>query len=444
MSYLLNLIYLALLFAASPWLLWQCWRKGKYRQGFAEKMLGRVPTREGSGPCIWLHAVSVGEVNLLGPLIEALRSGDPRLQCVISTTTMTGYALARKNYADYLVFYCPLDFSWAVRTAMRRIRPDVLVLAELELWPNLIRAAGDNGAKVAVVNGRLSERSFRGYRRLGPLIGRLLRRIDLLAVQNTRYAERFERLGASPGSLHVTGSLKFDGAETNRHNPASERLRLWADFHPGDVVFLAGSTQQPEEALALETFRSLRDEFPQLRLVLVPRHPDRFDAVADLLQESGLRWRRRSGAADEIGTAGQAGSGTPRILLVDTVGELSAWWGTASIAYVGGSMGRRGGQNMIEPAACGAAVSFGPRTANFRDVVESLLAADAAIVVRDQTELTAFVRDMLTNPSAAQQMGHRAQSFVQSQTGATQTTATLLQQLLPQPSSKNAQDRTAA
>ncbi|MCH8047708.1 MAG: 3-deoxy-D-manno-octulosonic acid transferase [Planctomycetes bacterium] len=435
MSYLLNVLYLTLLFAASPWLLWQCWRKGKYREGFAEKLLGRVPMREGDGPCMWLHAVSVGEVNLLGPLIEALRRDAPQLEFVISTTTMTGYALAKKTYADHLVFYCPLDFSWAVRTAMRRIRPDVLVLAELELWPNLIRAAKIHGAKVAVVNGRLSERSYRGYRRLRPLIGRLLRCIDLLAVQNACYAERFERLGASPGSLHVTGSLKFDGAETDRHNRASERLRTWAGFRPGDVVFLAGSTQEPEEALALETFRLLRDEFPQLRLVLVPRHPDRFEAVADLLRESGLPWRRRSTCAtaglssSEFGTAGQASSGTrqttPAILLVDTIGELSAWWGTASIAYVGGSMGRRGGQNMIEPAAYGAAVCFGPQTANFRDVVRALLAAEAAVVVHDGRELTAFVRRMITSPAIATQMGHRAQSLVQSQKGATQATATL-------------------
>jgi 3-deoxy-D-manno-octulosonic-acid transferase len=241
-------------------------------------------------------------------------------------------------------------------------------------------------------------------------------------------------LGAAAEKLHVTGSLKFDGAETNRDNPMSNRLRKWAGFRPDDVVFLAGSTQEPEEALAVEAFRSLRDEFPQLRLVLVPRHPDRFEAVADLLQESGLPWCRRSGAT----------AGTQPILLVDTIGELSAWWGTASIAYVGGSMGHRGGQNMIEPAAYGAAVCFGPRTSNFRDVVSALLAADAAIVVRDQAELTAFVRHMLTNRCAAEQMGRHAQSLVQSQTGATQSTATLLQELLPQPAAQTARDRAAA
>ena len=195
--------------------------------------------------------MSVGEVNLLAPLLKMIERERPEWECVISTTTATGMALAKKKYPRQTVFYCPLDFSWAVKTAMRRVRPDVLVLAELELWPNLIRAAKNHGAKVAVINGRLGEKSFRGYRRIRPLVARLLQQINVVAAQDETYAERFRALGARPETVHVTGSMKYDGAQTDRNNPATRRLARLAGFEDDDIVLLAGSTQEPEEAMAL-------------------------------------------------------------------------------------------------------------------------------------------------------------------------------------------------
>jgi 3-deoxy-D-manno-octulosonic-acid transferase len=423
-SYLLNLVYAVVLVAASPYLLVQAIRKGKYREGFAAKFLGLVPRRTSQRPCLWLHAVSVGEVNLLAPLLARIAREKPDWECVLSTTTMTGMALARKKYASVTSFYCPLDFSWAVRTAMRRVRPDLLVLAELELWPNLIRAAHEAGAKVAIINGRLSEHSYRGYRRIRPLLARVLRSVDVVAAQDETYAGRFRALGASEATVHVTGSMKYDGAQTDRQNPATLRLRQLAGLSAEDVVFLAGSTQEPEEALALDVFRELRAGWPHLRLVLVPRHPDRFDAVARLLEQSGMAWQRRT----ELGERG--GHRRSQILLVDVVGELGAWWGTAQIAFVGGSMGNRGGQNMIEPAAYGAAVSFGPNTWNFRDVVTTMLDRQAAVVVEDQAQLMAFVRRSLEQPEYAAELGRRAQTLVAEQLGATERTLNLLAGLL--------------
>ena len=465
MPYLLDLLYLALIFLALPWLAWQSVRKGKYREGFAAKFLGRVPRREGDRPCVWFHAVSVGEVNLLAPLLDAAGRRRPEWECVISTTTMTGMALARKKYAGHLVFYCPLDFSWAVRSAMRRIRPDLLVLAETEIWPNLVRAARRCGAAVAIVNGRLGEKSFRGYRRIRPLVAAILRQFDLVAVQNETYAERFRQLGARPETVAVTGSMKYDGAQTDRANPATERLRRLAGFAAEDVVFLAGSTQDPEEAAALSAFRTLCDQWPRLRLVLVPRHPDRFESVARLLDESGLAWQRRSALGGE-GSAEGSGFGVqgsepdsqpvvlspplpvasrpPRILLVDTVGELGAWWGTARIAFVGGSFGSRGGQNMIEPAAYGTAVCFGPNTWNFRDIVAAMLERQAAVVVRNPDELTAFVRRCLTEPDYAAALGARAQALVAGQLGATERTLERLIPLIDASASRRARAHAAA
>jgi len=424
MSYLLNLVYLVLIVVFSPWLIYSAIRKGKYREGFGAKLLGRVPVRESDGGCIWLHAVSVGEVNVLAPLLMRLEAEYPQCDCVISTTTKTGYALAKKKYAPRTVFYCPLDFSWAVGRAMRRIRPDLLVLAELELWPNLIRRARRHGARVAVINGRLSDQSARGYQRIRPLIASVLRSIDLIAAQNQEYADRFHELGALPEAVHVTGSIKFDGAQTDRTNPKTKQLASLAGIRDDDVVFLAGSTQEPEETLVLDTYRELAPEHPRLRLIITPRHPERFGEVAQLLDESGVRWQQRS----DLESAGS--DPDARVLLVDAVGELGAWWGTAHIAYVGGSMGKRGGQNMIEPAAYGAAVSFGPNTSNFRDIVAMMLDREAAVVVDDGGQLTDFVRRCLREPDFQRELGRRASELVGEQLGAAEQTCRLIGSLL--------------
>jgi 3-deoxy-D-manno-octulosonic-acid transferase len=449
-SWLLNVVYLAIIAIASPLIAWQAFRTGKYREGFQQKVLGLAPRRAGNATCVWIHAVSVGEVNLLATLLGELRAAHTDWQFVISTTSRTGYELAQKKYADLTVFYCPLDFSWAVRNALHRIRPDMLVLAELELWPNLIAIAKQRGVKVAIVNGRLSDHSFPGYRRIRPFVARVLRQIDLIAAQNDETAERFRILGAPVDVVRVTGSLKYDGAQTDRSNPRTQSLCELAGIAEDDIVFLAGSTQEPEEQIAIDVFRRLSTRQPRLRLILVPRHPERFDVVAKALDASQLPWQRRTSLAakppTEPGAAGRNSAQPPTddnagqppalpgvpapILLVDTVGELGAWWGATHIAFVGGSFGSRGGQNMLEPAAYGAAVSFGPNTHNFRDIVAALLAAGGAVVVNDADALESFVERCLENPEFAAELGRRAQALVQSNLGATAHTITLLQQLL--------------
>jgi 3-deoxy-D-manno-octulosonic-acid transferase len=427
-SWLLNGVYLALFIIFSPLIVWQAFRTGKYREGFREKFFGLVPRRNGEAPCVWIHAVSVGEVNLIATMLREMRSVNPAWDFVISTTSRTGFELARKKYADLTVFYCPLDFSWAVRTAMRRIRPTMLMLAELELWPNLIVAAKEFGAQVAIVNGRLSDHSFPGYRRIRPIVAHMLRQIDLIAAQDEESAHRFRALGAPVERVRVTGSLKYDGAQTDRKNSRTTSLRQLAGIRDDDIVLLAGSTQDPEEQYAVEIFQRLAPAHPRLRLIIVPRHPERFDDVAKLLDASGVTWQRRSQLTTPSSPLAGYPLGGPS-LLVDTVGELGAWWGTASIAFVGGSFGPRGGQNMIEPAAYGAAVSFGPNTRNFRDIVATLLSADAAVVVNDREELEEFVRRCLDDAKFAAAIGERAKTLVQSQLGATARTLSLLNSL---------------
>lgn len=418
-SWMLNAVYLAVIFLASPWILWSAWRHGKYREGFAEKLWGHVPARVGEKLCVWLHAVSVGEVNLLATTLKEIAKHRPQWEIVISTTTKAGYDLAKTKYAANTVFYCPLDFSWATARAMQRVRPDLLILAELELWPNLIAAAKANGARVAIINGRLSDKSFRGYRKIRRLVGGVLAQIDMIAAQNADTAERFLKLGARKGRVSSTGSLKFDGATTDRENPRTRPLRELAGFSREDVVFLAGSTQSPEEEMSLRIFKGLLSQHPHLKLVIVPRHPQRFDEVAQILKSSGLSWSRRS-------EFGNSKSGRSSIILVDTIGELGAWWGMANIGFVGGSFGDRGGQNMLEPAAYGVATCFGPNTWNFRDIVRQLLAVDGAVVVGDEAEFAQFVRRVLEDSNWSRDLGERARRLVIEQQGATERTVNML------------------
>jgi len=458
-NWLLNGVYLTLILLASPWIAWAALKQGKYRAGFGEKLLGLVPRRAGRRPCVWLHAVSVGEVNLLATTLAELERRSPELELVISTTTKAGYELACRKYADRTVFYCPLDLSWAVHAAMRRIRPSLLVLAELELWPNLIHAAKQSGAAVAIINGRMGEKSFRGYHRWKRLVGPVLRQLDLIAAQNEEIAARFRRCGAASATVFSTGSLKFDGAQTDRENAKTLELRRLARFEDDAIVLLAGSTQEPEEAYTLDIFQALAAKHPRLRLVLVPRHPQRFDEVARLLDAAGVEWQRRSELVTTKNSNSHAATlnsrdatlnsrdathrRSPRILLVDTIGELGAWWGTATIGFVGGTFGARGGQNMLEPAAYGVATCFGPNIWNFRDIVAQLLAAKGATVVEDRAELLRFVRQSLADPQSAQQLGRRARDLVLSQQGATERTIDLLLPLIDS-SPGNPTARTAA
>jgi 3-deoxy-D-manno-octulosonic-acid transferase len=429
MPWFLNLAYFALLLAVSPVLLWRVVVVGKYRTGWREKLFGHVPRREGERSCLWFHAVSVGEVLQLEPVLKELRLRLPTAEFVISTTTPTGRSVAETKFPNDHVCYFPLDFSWAVREAIRRIRPAAIVLVELELWPNFILDAKRAGIPIALINGRLSERSLRGYRRLRPLVSGLLDNLHVIAVQSQTYANRFAELGGSPHKLVITGSIKFDRVLTDRHNAKTAELRAAFGITPGEQVLVAGSTQESEESAALDTYLALRDRFPALRLILVPRHKERFDDVARLVYSRGLPLHRRTRETVETPLTSVARP----VLMLDTLGELAACWGLADIAFVGGSLTNRGGQNMIEPAGFGAAVLFGPNTQNFRDVVDLLLSADAARVVRNGKELTAAVADCLINPESARERGSRAQRLVLSQQGATLSTVEILASL-PVPS----------
>ena len=428
-SWILNLAYLGLLAAVSPILAYRMLMHRKYREGWAEKLLGQLPIRESARPSVWFHAVSVGEVLLLERVVSALTAERPDLEIVISTTTSTGRAVARSKFPDHTICYFPLDFSWSVRRAIRRVRPSAIVLVELELWPNFILQSKRAGIPLALINARISEHSFRGYRRIRFLMRKLLGCFDVLAVQNETYSKRLLMLEAPRLRLKVTGSIKFDQVESDRANPKTAELRRSFAIRDDETVFIAGSTQSPEEEIVLVTYLELRQKFPRLRLILVPRHKERFEEVAQLVLRNDALLLRRT--ETENSTVTDASGPHRPVMLLDTLGELAACWGLADIAFVGGSLTDRGGQNMIEPAGYGAALLFGPNTHNFRDVVDLLLKGDAARVVDDGSELTAAVAEFLCHPGEARLRGQRARQLVLTQQGATAKTVQAITQILP-------------
>lgn len=439
-----NTIYLSVLGLALPWLSWRRYKTGRYQTGLKQKLFGlstsagaattaNTPdaTRAaalGDQPTIWLHGVSVGEIQLLKPLVCAWQARHPAWRFAVSCTTDSGMQVARSTFGEQVrVFYFPLDFTWAISRTLDALRPDMLVLGELELWPNTIDACCERNIPVTVVNGRLSERSFSRYRQFSWLTRPMFGKLRLIAAQSDSNAQRFRLSGAATTTI-VTGSIKFDNVSFDRQAPQVAQLRSWAGLQSEHRVWVMGSTQVGEEIPAVQTWQQLKSQFPLLKLIIVPRHPDRFQQVAEEIKRLGVRLQRRS-ASNALQSANDWD-----VLLVDSLGELKWWWGLAEIAVVGGSFGARGGQNMLEPAAYGANVAFGPNTSNFRDIVELLLAGDAAARLSSLDELSDWLRDQLLNPEPGQLRGSRAQAIIARSTGALDRTLDALDELLDSPS----------
>ena len=426
---LLNGLYLVALVLLSPWLLWRRVRTGRYRSGLGEKLLGWVDIHNPrQKPVAWFHGVSVGEIHMLTSVVAAFRKRHPDWFVVVSSTTDTGFAEAQSRFADIAVIPWPFDFTWAVRRAMRNVNPSLLVLAEGELWPNAVRAAQERGAKVAVINARMSPRSFSRSLKVSGLLRRFVYQfVDRFAVQSEEYAERFRQLGVDRSKIAVTGSVKYDGAMGDRNSHKFQKLILLLsrDASRSEITFwVAGSTHAPEERIVLDAFANLRLRFPALHLILVPRHPDRFEEVATLIESMGIPFVRRSQLSEPP-------SELPPVILLDTVGELGAAWSLADVGYVGGTLdGKRGGQSMIEPAGYGVPTVFGPHVWNFKDAASRLVEAGGAIRVNAPNEVETAIDDLLGHPERRTRMGEAARQLVARQQGATARTLDVLDELI--------------
>jgi 3-deoxy-D-manno-octulosonic-acid transferase len=402
-------------------------RRGGYARDFGQRLGWYRPAVRAllaGGGRVWVHAVSVGEVYVALALIEDWRRRRPGTRFVLSTNTSTAYAIARGAVAEPdACIYVPIDFPIVVRRALALIRPAALVLVELELWPNLLRLARARGVPVVLVNGRVSARSCRGYRLLGLLSPRLLPLPDLLCVQSASDAARFRALGAPEQRLHVLGSAKYDVARGDCGGEAAARAILTqAGLAPARRIVLGGSTWPGEEAALLDALCALRGQFPDLALVLAPRHVDRAEAVLAEARSRGLTAVRRTGSG---------GAANPDVLLLDTTGELRRLYACADAIFIGRSLTRRGGQNIIEPALSGKPIVVGPYTENFHAVVEDFRRAGALIEVRDAGGLTAALRGLLADPGRRAELGGRAARVVGERAGALRRSLDLIEPLLP-------------
>jgi 3-deoxy-D-manno-octulosonic-acid transferase len=402
-------------------------RHGKYREGLGER-LGKVPPRlhGQAGLAIWMHAVSVGEVLAVSELVGELRRRFPRYRVVISTTTATGQRLAKKHFGEENAFYFPLDFAFAIRPYLAMLQPQLIVLAETEFWPNFLRLAHESGAHVAVVNARISDRSWPGYRSLRRILARVLCNVDLFLAQTEEDARRLRGIGAPVERVQVSGNLKFDVAAPAPPAIVASLRSTFQQAAAGPVI-VCGSTVEDEEGLLLRAFENVLAGQPRAVMILAPRHPERFGEVGKLLEQLGIRfWRRSLWSGDPI-----AGG----VFLVDTIGELSSLYALGDVAFVGGSLAPRGGHNIIEPAQHGVPIMVGNHTENFRDIVGLFQSQDAVRVV-GPAEFPLVLMDLLSNEAERVALGRRGAETLRSQMGATRRTAEALERLMESTSAR--------
>lgn len=368
---------------------------------------------------IWIHAVSVGEAMAVKGLLEEIKNAYPGRKLIISTITETGNKIAASiaKEGDF-VTYLPLDFSFIVKSVIDRMKPAFFIIAETELWPNLILYLYKKKIPVVLVNGRISDKSFRGYSCVRFLLRPVLEKVSLFCVQTDRDAQRFMRLGVSRDKIHVTGNMKFDAVTYAQYNP---------DLKPGpkERFLVAGSTHPGEEGIILEAYRQLCKEFSQLRLIIAPRHPERAAEVENIVVESGFKPVRISTLKNP---AERPESAAP-VFILDTVGELMSYYAIADIVFIGGSLIKKGGHNILEPASLSKAILFGPHMFNFRDITELFLDKKAAISVRNQEELTKNIGYLLNDPGKIIQLGQLAYELVLKNQGATKRNLGLIRRL---------------
>ena len=407
----------------APHLILKMRRRGGYRENFGNR-LGRFSHSQrdafGDGGAILIHAASVGEVGVAFQFIEALRRDDPSLRFVVSVTSSTGWKEAERRLSppDALV-YCPIDLPFAVARALDAIRPSAFVMVETEIWPNLLRACHARSIPMAIVNGRISDKSAPSYRRLRFLFGPALRLVRLILAQSALDAGRFEAAGANPASIKVTGSFKFDVARRNEAKEAAWKpLLAQLGLLPPTLLLVGASTWEGEEALLMDCYLRLRQRHPALRLALVPRHFERRLAVETAAAARSLRAVRKSDLDAAASPDGQTVFGQDEILLVDTTGEMMGLYPFATIAVVGRSFRSRGGQNMIEPCLCGVPTIVGPETQNFRPVMADLLASKALIQVPDDAALEKAIDALLGDAAEREALGRRASEAVLARRGA--------------------------
>ena len=419
-----NLLFGGVFLLLLPKFFWRMRRRGGYARDFAQRIgvyRPAVRDRLAAGGWVWIHAVSVGELFVGLKVLEELKRRHPEARFLVSTTTSTGHAIARERVrAPDAMIYFPVDFPPVVRRVLRLVRPKALIVVESELWPNLVRGASRRGIPVFLVNGRISAKSFRGYRVLRVFTRRILRLFEILCVQSPADRDRLIDLLAPPDRIRVMNSAKYEVAEKDPAGEAAAAAALArVGFDGGRPVLLGGSTWPGEEGALLDVFRALRGRYPDLRLVLVPRHVERKADVIAAVEARGLRYRLRSDPAEA--------APPPDVLVVDTTGELRNFYARATVIFVGKSLCSTGGQNIIEPALYAKPVVVGPHMENFPVVIDDFLAADAIRQAPDAAGLQAAIAGFLADPGLRERVGANAAALVEAKSGAIRQTVDLLE-----------------
>lgn len=427
MRILIDLIYLLAAIGYSPIVIYRAVRHKRYRTGWDQRF-GKITRKFPEKKCIWLHAVSVGEVNAAKTVIKGLQNKFPDFEIVISTTTDTGYARATNTFGkNFHVFYFPFDFSWSMSRAFRNIHPAICLLMEQEVWPNFLHFAQQSDVPVIVVNGRISDKAFARYEKLKLFSKIIYRKVTLILAQTDQYAQRFITIGAPAENVIVTGSLKYDTSQITNKVEGSDALAAKLNI-TDERLWVAGATGPGEEKILLDVFTNLtgRQQFNDLRLAIVPRKPERFDEVAQLIKDAGFDFVRFSSIKT---TDARCPDKTP-VILGDTMGDLRKFYSLSTIIFVGRSLVPMGGSDMMEAAALGKPTIFGPHAFNFRQAVDALLKDEGAIMVKDEQELLQTMQKCLSDPDFAQKIAKNGRQVIKKNQGATKKTITQIAALL--------------
>lgn len=427
MRVIYNILFTIFFVLSSPYYFYRMAKRGNWGPGFWERFgsyeanLKQALTNR---HILWVHAVSVGEVNLLVHFIHALEKRAPNLKFVVSTTTTTGMGLLRERLKPHISkIYYPIDRANIVTRALATINPDAIVLFETEIWPNFIWRAQRRGVPLFLVNARLSDRSFRGYKRFGFLFRSLFAAFEGIAAQNEMAAERFRAVGASPDRVRVTGNLKYDAAAAPESGGTDVSGLLKQIGVNGDTpILIGGSTHDGEEVILAEIVQRLRAQFPKLFLVLVPRHFERSNDVARQLRDRGVKIFFRSAIRPDT----RLGPQEIDCLLVDTTGELRFFYEYATVVFMGKSLTAEGGQNVIEPGAFGKAIVFGPNMQNFADIARQFVEKSGAVQVRDATALEKVLRELFEDQYQRAELGRNALQVIAENLGAMERTVEMV------------------
>jgi 3-deoxy-D-manno-octulosonic-acid transferase len=425
MKFVLDFLYLIAGLLYSPVVLYRAVRYKRYRTGWDQRF-GKIKRQNTAKKCIWIHAVSVGEVNAAKTVVSEMRKRFKEFEIIISTTTDTGQEQANSVFGkDCNIIFFPFDFSWVMHRAFRNINPALCLLMELEVWPNFVETAKKLNVPVVIVNGRISDRSFIRYNKVKPLVKNVFSKIDLALAQTEEYASRFKQIGVPEKNVIVTGSLKYDTSQVTDKVEGSDALAEQLQLTTNNSklktkLWVAGATGPGEEEIILDVFKQLlQEKYENLKLVIVPRKPERFDEVAQLITNSDFDFIRYSSIKNsELKTQ----NSKLHVILGDTMGDLRKFYSLAAIIFVGRSLVPMGGSDMMEAAALGKCTMFGPHTFNFKQTVDDLLKNDGAIMVNDKQELLDAMRKCLGDPAYAQKIAKSGQQVIKINQGATQKT----------------------